>query len=683
MNGTNVSIDDVGSSLTPGARRMLMSLGIIVIVGAIVVGSLFASGVIKLNKDAGPQSCVDDKNCKAGQECGDVNGKKECVTVCESNENCNEGLQCYDGVCSEIKDECTVDSECPEAQACGTVIPDAGSQYRKCSPVTCNDASNAGCGAGFECVGGKCQAVPNETCLQGKPCPPEQPLCLPSFEDASVGVCVPAPQPECISDECTKKGPKFFCNAFDVCVEAAGTPTVTPAAARDSTTGLSTAQIVFLVLASFAGIFCAVEFYRVGRRTYRKTGVSPGFSPRQRERNSGEVVAAVLCLMASVISFMVIGFDASDNFLIIPGMFLVAAVGLLVYFKIEESRTPYTKQEVQTKGADLAEQSYEALNRDLDVLDAIAADPDIPEIVKQDLMAQIGKNLAYSSIVANVTGNFENNLERLRLDRELIVAAVKQEEGLEDNDQKLVELNEKLSQSTAEGFKEGQKEYFEDLNYRTRDTAEARKEIEKIKAEQEAITLWDDNNDAIQTRNKMSKLLFQMNNEEGGNKKNRNIYEGLENQLNQQLERQRQERGKIFKKQEKQIENIVKNSAKAPTLVQTSDLKQVFKDRRRGFETFSGSGRELDKQLRDAKKELKTLKSEGLPTQIVAAQANVDKIKAEKKDRREIKKTRKLKKKKRAKALDKQKRNAMMKFGREKVSQQEQQERGRQSSFDI
>lgn len=666
-------IQESGSSLTPGAKRILMSLAVVVILGAIVVGALFATGVIKLNKESQPQSCEDEKNCKAGQKCGDVNGNKQCVTTCESNANCNAGLQCYNGICSVIKDECSKDTDCPEAQAC--------SAEKKCVPVTC---STTGCDAGFECVNDGCQPIPNETCLQGKECPADRPVCQPSDANPDTGVCVPAPQPECNSDECTKKGPKFFCNAFNVCVETADTPTVNPTAARDITTGLSTAQWVFVVLAGFAALFCAIEFYRIGRRTYRARG--RGLSPRQRERNSGEIIAAVVALLAVIMTFLIIGFDANDNFLIIPGIFLAAAVGLLVYFLFEERRLPYTVEEVQVKGAELQEASYDALKKDLDILDAIAADPDIPDTVKQDMLEQIGINLAYSTPYQNAKDTFEDNLEKVKGLVVSIVETVKLRDDLEDNDMELNKFREALTFSVQKGYETGGADYIEDLNYRKADTEDARETISRIKERQKEIKLWGDNATAKELRKKMVRIVKEIDKAKTDPNKAdlvsslRTQYYAASQARDRSLRTQREQRDAILTGYDKEINKLEKKSLKRPTLDSTKEIKKRDKQRRAAFKTLSGSKdseRDLDRQKRILKKELK--KTEGKEARI-KIQEQLFNIKRQQKENREIKSLGKQSKRRREKRLKKKRMEGKMKSA-ENLSYQEDQARKRREQL--
>ena len=668
INNTG-GIQQDGGTLTPGARRILMSLAVIVILGAIVVGVLFATGVVKLEKENVARSCEETKDCKAGQKCGDVGGKKECVATCEANSNCNAGLQCYNGVCSEIKNECNADADCPEAQTCGTVTPDDGQPYGKCVAVTCT--SSTGCDAGFECVNDKCELVPNQTCLGGRQCPPEAPLC------DSFGVCLPGPSAECASDECTAKGPDFFCNEFDRCVKLPAPPSVVPVPARASSTGLSTAQIVFVVLGSFAALFCAVEFYRIGRRTYKTRGRS--FSPRQRERNSGELIAALLCFLAVILAFLFIGFDANDSFLIIPGVLLVAAAGLLVYFKIEENRTNYTKQEVEEKGLDLQQQSYQDLQQDLNILDALTADPEISDVVKLEFMKQVGKNLAYSQFLSTQVGDFVDNFERLKLNRDIIVQSRKLQDDLEDSDPRLAKLRERASGQAQAGYRDGQNEYLEDLNYRTKDTKEARAKIEQVEEFQQEILLWQDNIEAIRARNEAARLIVELN-ERPNDPALEQQYNEANLKLQTSLEKQRQERGEMLDKLDRKIKSINQDELKEPTLSSSAEMKRVLKGRSKDLNTFSvGPRRTLERSIRDTTKSLSQGDLTKKENAFLMGKLRRDKdalvdlkrkekdekaeVKKEQRERKKIRKTRRIKdKKKLKKKLEKQQRKAQEKL---------------------
>ena len=323
-----------GNQLSPGARRILLSLGIILIVGGIVVGAMFASGYIKLpEKDGKGRTCEQDQGCKAGEKCGEVDGKKVCVTGCTANANCNEGQVCYGGVCGEVELECNLDADCAEGNKCVA---------NKCEPLTCTDTCTD---PGFECVNGTCLPIPNDTCLQGRECPPDRPVCQPSPEDASIGVCLPDPTPTCETDACTALGPNFFCNENNVCVELppGTTPDYTPSAAVDGSGDLDTVQIGFIVIAALAGLFTIFEAYQL-LRTSIYLGSVFGKGRRGTEGFRGAAFSILFNVIGFIATGLIIGFRANNAFLAIPLIFFIAAVAILLFFRFERYQAPYERE---------------------------------------------------------------------------------------------------------------------------------------------------------------------------------------------------------------------------------------------------------------------------------------------------------------------------------------------------
>ena len=386
-----MDFDTIDTTLSAGARHFLISFAVILIVAGITVGALIGTGVIKLPGNKEETECKDKGDCKAGQLCTD--GK--CVTGCELNNNCNAGQICYKGQCSTPpKDECAQASDCPQAQTCSD---------SKCVPKPCGD----GCDLGYKCIGDQCI--------------PDNPDCTATACDRGYycdgSECVPEPEEECVgeqgTDSCTSKGPKFFCNELNQCVETKDDPPV-PAPASGTTRKLRPAQIAAIAVGSILAI---PSLLFMSRWVYN---FRSKLNPRESKRSTGLLVAAVLTLLAIVLTGALIGTDQSDVWLIFPlilvflGMFMAAGFEWQRY-----SQAKYTNEEATERVfGDVIKRS----KKDLDAFNEILEKK--PEAVKPKEILRAVKQAAYVQTILGSKLKYQTPLNEEENKAEIASASI-------------------------------------------------------------------------------------------------------------------------------------------------------------------------------------------------------------------------------------------------------------------